>query len=1140
MNYPLISEYIEAIKAAEENFEELKYLRPILDEDGEPVMSSGNFAVVFKMKDLQTGKLHAVKCFLKEQEGRAEAYRMIAEELEYVSSTFLTPIKYMDKELFVDTNTSDETEFPVLLMDWVEGITLDKYIRQHIDNQYELSLLAYQFSRLAMWLMPQPFAHGDLKPDNILVKDDGTLVLVDYDGMYVPAMKSQKARELGSPDFRHPNRTEADFDEHIDDFSLVSILLSLKAIALQPSLLKEYGASDRLLFSAKDYRNLSESSALGALQPLMQDAELASLYSLYILALSQNNLSQVSFRLFNLKRPDKLQYEEENLSAEVSEDDLANAWTDEFGVKYSKDKKRLLKGDDINSYEIKAGTKVICRAAFCNCESLKKIIIPDGLVSIGRSAFSHCSSLSHVNIPRSVTSIESATVEIIDGTMVRAEHSPKGVIYSKNYRSMLEECSVVGTVDFKVNQGKHSFFLGSKVYYIGTTLHGKSADEIAKLGSQIKICDCSVDRNKWVSCLFTSMTDIFKGCDNLTQICIPYGTKDYFDLLFPDDKDKIKEQIIEDEYSTEVTEEDLANAWIDEFGVKYSSDRKRLLKAPYNLHEYDIRKGTIAICYGAFEKCTMLANITIPNSVIIIGEAAFFRCESIDNISIPNSVVIIKGFAFSGCFNLTNLNIPDTVTSIGELAFNGCTSLDNMYIPHSVLSIGDGVFRGCVGLSKIIVDKNNTTYDSRESCNAIIERASNRLIAGCKNTIIPDTVSIIGARAFEKCKTLTRIHIPDSVISIESSAFDSCYSLTDINIPDSVTSIGDYAFQFCSRLANIIIPNSVTSIGDSVFFACESFTDITIPNNVKSIGELAFYGCNRLKKLSLLNGVKKIGKSAFEQCRSLTHLSFPDSIISIEQEAFSLCQNLIDIFFSNAKVEIEQEVFSGCENIEKVYIPVGTRTIFEGILPELKDKFIEKNKAGSNSSDISKDKVSDSWWADENGLPYIIDYLPNSSDKTKERNDNEINSNGEIYNERVTDEDLVNAWTDQFGAKYSLDRKRLLKGPNISSYTIIDGTLVICESAFSLHDKLIEINIPSSVIQIGEKAFWCCKKLKSVRIPQSVKVIKKETFQYCFSLTNVDIPESVKKIESGAFEDCPNIINLSFPKDADVDSTVYF
>ena len=309
MNYPLLSEYVESIRSAEDNLAELNYLHPVLDANGDPVMTGGNFAVVFKMQDKNTGKYYALKCFTKEQEGRAESYKLIAEELEFVNTTYFTHFKYYDKELFVDCANSDEIEFPVVLMDWVEGITLDKYIREHIDDQYKLSLLAYQFSRLAMWLMPQPFAHGDLKPDNILVQDDGTLVLVDYDGMYVPAMKGQKARELGSPDFRHPSRTEDDFDEHIDDFALASILLSLKAISLNSDLEEEYGASDRLLFSEKDYRNLSESEVMDAFKPLMQDSELASLYSLFILATSQINLRQVLFHLFNLSKPDKVQYE---------------------------------------------------------------------------------------------------------------------------------------------------------------------------------------------------------------------------------------------------------------------------------------------------------------------------------------------------------------------------------------------------------------------------------------------------------------------------------------------------------------------------------------------------------------------------------------------------------------------------------------------------------------------------------------------------------------------------------------------------------------------------------------------------------------------------------------------------------------
>ena len=285
MNYPLISEYIEAIKSAEDNFEELSYLRPVLGDDGLPVMTSGNFAVVFKMKNEQSGKFYAVKCFTKEQEGRAEAYREIAKELKDVSSLYLVSIRYLEKELFVDTDQNAETEFPVLLMDWVEGKTLDKYLRENLDDKYALEMLAYRFSQLAQWLIPQPFAHGDLKPDNILVREDGTLVLVDYDGMYVPAMKGQKARELGSPDFRHPQRTENDFDKHIDDFSLISILFSLKAISVNPQLLEKYGANDRLLLSRMDYLTINKCNVIKLIFP-SENNELNRICSTFMILLS--------------------------------------------------------------------------------------------------------------------------------------------------------------------------------------------------------------------------------------------------------------------------------------------------------------------------------------------------------------------------------------------------------------------------------------------------------------------------------------------------------------------------------------------------------------------------------------------------------------------------------------------------------------------------------------------------------------------------------------------------------------------------------------------------------------------------------------------------------------------------------------
>lgn len=379
MQYPLISEYLAAIRDAHDNLDKLSHLVPVLDNYGEPYRSSGAFAVVFKMKDEQTGKCYALKCFTEEQEGRAEAYRQIAEELEFVASPYITSVKYIEKELFVDSNCEDN-EFPVLLMDWIEGETMETYIADHYMDNYAMSMLCYRFCKMAVWLRSQPFAHGDIKPDNIMVRPDGTLTLVDYDGMFVPAMKGQKSPTIGTKDFSHPLRT-------IDDFALASMALSLKAISLNPSLLDEYGASDRLLFSAADYLDLSKSKTMTALQGLLADEETKTLLSMFLLASAKKNLSMCSFRLFGVDKPK----EEEVWSTEVTDENIENAVEDEFGVKYSKDWKRLLKAPQKmnGNYSIREGVRVIGNEAFQWCKSLTVINVPNSVTSIGNSAFSH-------------------------------------------------------------------------------------------------------------------------------------------------------------------------------------------------------------------------------------------------------------------------------------------------------------------------------------------------------------------------------------------------------------------------------------------------------------------------------------------------------------------------------------------------------------------------------------------------------------------------------------------------------------------------------------------------------------------------------------------------------------------------------
>ena len=405
MQYPLISEYVRAIPDASDNLGELAHLVPVLDDHGEPYRSSGAFAVVFKMQDKSSGKYYALKCFTEEQQGRAEAYHQIADELDLLDSPYITSVKYMEKELFVDSQC-EEDEFPVLLMDWVEGETMETYIAANYHNQSAMSMLCYRFGKMAAWLRSQSFAHGDVKPDNIIIRPDGSLTLVDYDGMFVPSMKGCKSPTVGTKDFCHPLRTMDDFDETIDDFSLASIALSLKAISMKSTLLDIYGASDRLLFSEKDYRTPSNSKVISALQGLMRDKDFCTLYSLFMLALARKELSACSFRLFIGEKP-ILPQTIEDLLTKATDEELREAFVDEWGVKYSKNGRKLLKAPyELNgTYSIKEGVRIICDKAFLFCSSLNDIVIPDGVTSIGNEAFNRCGSLTSFVIPNGVTSI---------------------------------------------------------------------------------------------------------------------------------------------------------------------------------------------------------------------------------------------------------------------------------------------------------------------------------------------------------------------------------------------------------------------------------------------------------------------------------------------------------------------------------------------------------------------------------------------------------------------------------------------------------------------------------------------------------------------------------------------------------------
>ena len=458
MQYPLISEYVRAIQDATDNLGELTHLVPVLDDHGEPYRSSGAFAVVFKMKDEQTGKCYALKCFTEEQEGRAEAYRQIADELEFANSAYITSVKYLDKEIFVDSSC-EEDEFPVLLMDWIDGETMETYIAENYQDNYAMAMLCYRFCKMAAWLRSQPFAHGDIKPDNIMVRPDGTLTLVDYDGMFVSAMKGQKSPTIGTKDFSHPLRTVDDFNETIDDFALASIALSLKAISLRPSLLDEYGGADRLLFSVEDYRDLSNSNVFVSLSELLGDTDLLLLYSMFNIACVKKNLSFVSFRMFNIALPGNCWQEK------IRFDDFKQVFIDEFGVKYGRNGLILIRApkDISGTYRIRKECSFINTKAFKGCSNLEKIILPYSLKTIGVMAFVGCKKLKEIKLPKFVQKVDGAFM-FWNGRLI---NESANFIYKDN---VLYNSKMTKLIAYMKEEKQYSKIIACRSYRAETTI----------------------------------------------------------------------------------------------------------------------------------------------------------------------------------------------------------------------------------------------------------------------------------------------------------------------------------------------------------------------------------------------------------------------------------------------------------------------------------------------------------------------------------------------------------------------------------------------------------------------------------------------------------------------------------------------
>ena len=354
--YPLISDYKIAIEMSE-SFATRTALVPY-KEHGALCFATGGPAVVFKMQDSVTNNYYALKCFVKHQKNREHNFFHIDTYIRSLGDNpYFVTYDYLPEELWVK-----DADFPVLIMPWIEGKTMSLLISElcAAEDLYSLSQLACKFDKMALWLLSQDMAHGDLKPDNIIVTPSGDLKLIDYDGMYVPSLAGSSSLELGTAEYRHPKRSSRDFNALLDDFPILVLSLSLHALSIKPSLYNPSKGADTLLIRSEDYKNLLGAPCTSFFSSNADNAVIYARFSMLMYSVTQ---PIIKLEGLNGLLKETASQVEGVLTTEVLESD--GEWIDEWGAKYSADGVKLIKCPYTGShYKVKEGCRVICGGAF--------------------------------------------------------------------------------------------------------------------------------------------------------------------------------------------------------------------------------------------------------------------------------------------------------------------------------------------------------------------------------------------------------------------------------------------------------------------------------------------------------------------------------------------------------------------------------------------------------------------------------------------------------------------------------------------------------------------------------------------------------------------------------------------------------
>ena len=595
-----------------------------------------------------------------------------------------------------------------------------------------------------------------------------------------------------------------------------------------------------------------------------------------------------------------------------------------------------------------------------------------------------------------------------------------------------------------------------------------------------------------------------------------------------------------------------------------------------------IPSSVTSIGENAFSSCSGLTSIAIPNSVTSIGDGTFYGCSGLTTITLPNSVMSIGIHAFDNCSGMTSITIPNSVTSIGDRAFVYCSSLTSITIPSSVTSIGDEVFSGCRGLTSILVESGNTKYDSRDNCNAIIETNSKKLMVGCINTIIPNSITSIGDNAFNDVFSFHPDHqtysiiIPDGVTSIGKYAFSSCNSLGSVIIPKSVTSIGDGAFNFCSDLTTVMVENSSpVTLSKYTFYYINDNAMLYVPAGSKADYMAADYwkDFNKIEEMTVplssnitfadanvkalcvanwdTNGDGELsGLEAFtvtsikdvfsdnESIKSFDELQYFTGLSSLDRFEFRGCTSLKSITIPSSVSTIDYYAFDGCSSLTSLVVTSGnakydSRDNCNAIIETSTNTLILGCKGTIIPNSVTS--IGNSAFSDCRDLTSIT--IPSSVTSIGSSAfsgcyglasiaiPNSVTSIGS-YAFSSTE-----WYSNQPNGVVYLDNYLLgYKGEKPSGeLKIVEGTRLLADDAFYNCKDLTSVTIPNTVKNIGNSTFSSCSGLTSITLPNGLTNIGYSAFSGCIGLTSVTIPDGVTNIESSAFNNCSGLTSITIP-----------